>query len=228
MPELENPAARPTIAPYNYVIAGVLLVMGLVFGYLMSRSNASKGKLSMKIGSASVDMNVENDLQSMKTLMDKVFKDENSRREMTALLGEFHKLYPVNDPKIVEEISKLSPESPVSKGLQNLCERQKGAFARQLNEIRLSFPLNAQFRDDEAVVCSGSDFFGRRIVIFDMNEEKSVTLSATRSRPCQLSSPEGSKESIQITKGAAKELFGADRLNSLNMFERGLAGIATN
>jgi len=227
----ENSTARKTVVSPKYIIVGVVLLgAGLIFGYLMSRPNAGKGNLTMKIGSASVEMNVENDLQSMKALLDKVFKDESSRREMTALLGEFHNLYLISDPKLVEKISKLSPDDPVSKKLRDLCERQKGAFTIQLAEVRLSFPSNPRFGDDEAVVCSGSDFYGRRIVIYDLQEERSVTLMANRLRPCMSPAADGAqeKENIQITKVAARELFGEDRLSTLNMFERGLAGIATN
>jgi hypothetical protein len=226
----ENPTERKTVVSPKYIVSGIVLLgMGLIFGYLMSRPNAGKGNLTMKIGSASVEMNVENDLQSMKALLDKVFKDESSRREMTALLGEFHNLYLINDPKLVEKISNLSPDDPVSKKLRDLCERQKGAFKIQLAEVRLSFPSNPRFGNDEAVVCSGSDYTGRRIVIYDMQEERSVTLKANLTRPCSAAA-EGTqeKESIQITKVAAKELFGEERLNTLNMFERGLAGVATN
>lgn len=214
----------------KYIVGGVVLIgLGLIFGYLMSRPNAGKGSLTMKVGSASVEMNVENDLQSMKALLDKVFKDESSRREMTALLGEFHNLYLISDPKLAEKISKLSPDDPLSKKLRDLCERQKGAFKIQLAEVRLSFPSNSRFGDDEAVVCSGSDYYGRRIVIYDLQEERSVTLTANRTRPCSAAADgTAEKENIQITKIAAKELFGEERLNTLNMFERGLAGIATN
>ncbi|MGE0885384.1 MAG: hypothetical protein AB7P14_17700 [Blastocatellales bacterium] len=214
----------------KYIVGGVVLLgLGLIFGYLMNRPNAGKGSLTMKVGSASVEMNVENDLQSMKALLDKVFKDESSRREMTALLGEFHNLYLISDPMLVEKISKLSPDDPVSKKLRDLCERQKGAFKIQLAEVRLSFPSNPRFGDNEAVVCSGSDYYGRRIVIYDLQEERSVTLVANRLRPCSAAA-DGTeeKENIQITKVAAKELFGEERLNTLNMFERGLAGITTN
>ena len=220
-----------TIVSPKYIVAGIVLLgMGLIFGFLMSRPNAGQGNLTMKIGSASVQMNVENDLQSMKALLDKVFKDDNSRREMTALLGEFHSLYQINDPKLIEKISNLKPDDSSSKALRDLCERQKGPFKNQLVEIRLSFPVNPKFADGEAVVCSGSDYYGRRIVIYDLQEEKSVTLMANRIRPCLSGSGDGSaeKESIQITKAAARDLFGEERLNTLNMFERGLAGIAVN
>lgn len=230
MPTPENPTERKTVVSPKYIVAGIVLLgMGLIFGYLMSRPNAGKGNLTMKIGSASVQMNVENDLQSMKVLLDKVFEDESSRREMTALLGEFHNLYLISDPQLVEKISKLSPDDPLSKKLRDLCERQKGAFKIQLAEVRLSFPSNPRFGDEEAVVCSGSDFYGRRIVIYDLQEERSVTLIANRIRPCSAAA-DGTqeKENIQITKAAAKELFGEERLNTLNMFERGLAGVATN
>ncbi|MBS1788378.1 MAG: hypothetical protein JST85_11690 [Acidobacteria bacterium] len=221
---------KPIVSP-RYIVAGIVLLgMGLIFGYLMSRPNAGKGNLTMKIGSASVQMNVENDLQSMKALLDKVFKDDNSRREMTALLGEFHNLYQINDPKLVEKIANLKPDDSSSKALRDLCERQKGPFKNQLTEVRLSFPVNPKFGDSEAVVCSGSDYYGRRIVIYDLQEEKSVTLMANRIRPCLSGSGDSpaEKESIQITKVAAKDLFGEERLNTLNMFERGLAGIAAN
>ena len=230
MPTPENSPVRSVLASSKYIaVAIVLLGAVLLFGYLMTRSNAGKGNLTMKIGSASVQMNVENDLQSMKSLLDKVFKDESSRREMTVLLGEFHDLYAVNDPKFIDKIAKLKPGDPGSKSLRDLCGQQKGPFKNQLIEVRLSFPSNARFGDDEAVVCNGSDFSDRRIVIYDMQEERYVTLKANHGRPCSAST-DGSqeKENIQITKAAAKELFGEGRLNTLNMFERAMAGNAPN
>lgn len=230
MPTPENSPARSVLASSKYLaVAVVLLGAGLLFGYLMSRPNAGKGNLKMKIGSASVEMNVENDLKSLNSFLDKVFKDDSSKQEMAALLS-LHKYYSINDSKLIEEIAKLTPDHSTSKGLRNLSERQLGPFKNQLVEIRLSFPSNPQFRDDEAVVCSGSDLFRRQIVLYDMQEKNNVTLMANRTRPCPSAPADGSqeKESVQITKTAAKKLFGEEQLNTLNMFERAYVGPAAN
>lgn len=227
MSDAQDPKTPPSKSPIRQIaVVVVVLGIGLLFGYLMSRPNASKGGLSMKVGAASLDLKVENDLQSMRALLDKVFKDEDSKREMKAILAEFYGLYSVDDPRFVKEIAKLPPDSPVSRALKELSAQQKGAFKQELKEVRFSFPQNPKFRNDEAVVCSGSDLIGQKLYLTDLANENSVTVVARLSRPCPASQEnDGAQETIQITAKAAKGLFG-DR--PLSKFERGMAGLASN
>ncbi len=228
MSDPKDPKTQPSIGLAGQIVIGVVVLgIGLLFGYLMSRPNASKGGLSMKVGAASLDLNIENDLKSMRELLEKVFKDEQAKREMKALLAEFHGFYSIDDTRIAEEIAKLPPNSAVSRALKELSAKQKGAFKQELKEVSISFPGNPRFSDDEAVVCSGSDFLGQKIYLSDIANVNSITVIARLSRPCLApkSDEDSNKENIQITTGAARNFLG-DR--PLNKFERGLAGLAPN
>ncbi len=142
------------------------------------------------------------------------------------MLAEFHKIYSVSDDRIVGEISKLSPNDPVSGMLRDLCWSQKGAFKMQLSEVVLSFPDGPKFGNGEAAVCSGSDLYTRKIHIYDPQQKHSVTLQVNGVHPCPSNRPGASegKEWIQITHKTGRKLLGRRPKG----FESGLAGIATN
>jgi hypothetical protein len=208
----------------NQVIVGlaVLAVGSFIFAYLMSRPNAKKGSVNMSIGKVSLKMDVENDLQSIKSALDKIFADPNAKREAEATLAEFYKIYSIHDQRIIDAVAGLSPDDPISSALRELSNRQKGPFRRELKQVRISFPGGPSFGEDDAVVCSGSDLLGQKIYIYDTDEERSVLVTARNSRPC-LTPKAGNIENIQVTIKVGRKLFG-DR--PLQKFEPGLVGPA--
>jgi hypothetical protein len=205
----------------RYVIVAILVlaVVG-VFAFLMNKTQAEEGTIDMTIGKARVKMGIKNDLQSIDALLKRIFRDDTKQASL-ALLADVHGLYSVRDLKIVDAIAGLSPAESVSPGLRELARKQVGPFRNELKQVRISFPTNPNFGDDDAVVCSGSDFFGRNIYLTDSQEERHAVVTGNNTRPCQPLRNGESNENIQITVATARKLFG-DR--PLQKFENGLAG----
>lgn len=109
----------------------ILLIVG-IFSYVVLVGNKS-GSLKVIIGDTEVDINLAGDSLSVRSMLDTLFKDDDTKRESTALLKEFGGYYEPADPAIVEVIAQQDVQSEVSVRLRNMLDNLRGPFDRSLH-----------------------------------------------------------------------------------------------
>jgi hypothetical protein len=78
--------------------AVIALAAVAAFSYWAGQRNAKKGSINITFGKDfSINMNVENDLQSMSSLLSKMFADERAKLEAQSLLADFYEVYSPRD-----------------------------------------------------------------------------------------------------------------------------------
>ena len=165
------------------------------------------------------------DFISLEKMLDKVFASESGQIQAKALLAQKHGLFAIDDTQLQTALESLSPTSRLAESLRDMALKHRSAWRRELVKVRLSFPPNADFPDENCVVCDGSEWLGHRLVIFDGSETLSIRLVAGSWRPCQPqeTGPGHAPENVQIKFKAARKLYGN---KPLNKFEDGWVGFA--
>ena len=209
--------AGPRVRVLGGIAVGIIsLVAVIVFGYLLVRPSAKKGNLNITLGKdIAIKMDVENDSQSMRDLLDRVFADEKAKREAQSLLADFYDEYSPRDERILQALAKLSPGDAVPQQLRDMVLKHKRPFREELRKAQISFVANSSFSDEEVVVCDGSDFLQHKIYLYDSKEQHEAIVNARHWRACPPSTNgDPMPESIQVTFRTARKLFGDRPLNS--------------
>jgi hypothetical protein len=89
--------------------------------------------LKIQIGDSELDISLEGDSLSVRNMLDVLFKDDETRRESSALLKEFGGYYEPADPAIIEVIAQQDVQSEVSVRLRNMLNNLRGPFDRSLH-----------------------------------------------------------------------------------------------
>jgi hypothetical protein len=206
----------------KYAIAGMILmgILALVALFVfrgLVKSNTKKASLKIPISKDQyITMDVENDTQPISDVLQKIFGEENAKRDFQNLLVRYDEYSPT-DNRIVEAFRRLSLSDEVPRTLKEMASKREPPFNERLQKVQISFPKRPGFPDSEAVVCDGSSLFQNTIYLANETESEHVLVRATRTRPCQ---PD--EENVQITVPVARQLFGE---RPLNKFELGWAGV---
>jgi hypothetical protein len=113
----------------HLIYGAVLVIIVGVFSLLLYKSD-KPGSLKLQLGDSQLEINLEGDSLSIKSMLDHLFKDETTKRESGALLKEFGSFYQPSDPSLVTVLEQQDVQSEVAIRLRSLLYNLKGPFER--------------------------------------------------------------------------------------------------
>ncbi|WP_445359181.1 hypothetical protein [Microbulbifer sp. ANSA005] len=116
----------------HIIYGSILVLIVLSFCFFLYKSEKI-GSLRIKVGNSELELQVDgnNSAVSIRSVLGKLFQDEEARRESKALLKEFGNFYLPTDPELIGEIEKQPIKSDVSQRLRELLYGLKGPFDRK-------------------------------------------------------------------------------------------------
>lgn len=189
------------------MLAVVCLLSGLAAGWGLSGTEAKATNISWKYGNAELVIDLEKDMASDETLMNKIFSKQYSAAGATNWLKDKHSLFHFADPDLAGKLSELEYESPAAREMRELREKRLGPWSYQAQEVKVSIPeREVQPFSGYANVCESGIFFRQKIEVFLPDRpDKKITIQASGRYAC----PDGYKfPDIQLSRQDAKKLFG--------------------
>jgi len=119
-----------------HIVYGLTLVISLGIFSLLLYETGKLGSLKVKVGNSELEMKLEEEnLTTVKSMVDFLFQNEITARESKALLKEFENYYHSSDPTIVDAIERQEEQSEVSKKLRYLLQNLSGPFKRSTHQF---------------------------------------------------------------------------------------------
>lgn len=179
--------------PYVVLIA-VTSTVG-IFAWLSLQPGIDASHIKLNSGKYSMDIGVTKGQISFRDIVNTLFSREEKAREMQVLLED--------------AIERLDYDHPVAKRLRELQEDAKGPFQERFFEVKVSFTDNPALENGSAAVCKYSEFYKRRVMIFNKAYQHPIPVMASHS--LLLCNPPGTTDVhpiIQIHFNDGKKLYG--------------------
>jgi len=209
---------------YKYIIAGITgLVIGITIGWALLQSGTKQTDIKWKFGNNELNINLDQDLVDAPTFLKKIFSQNFSKDGATSWLKNNQQLYHYTDPEIVNEFESLEFDILVSEELRKLSRFRKGPWAYQFDTVRIGIPDSIyQPKSGFANVCESGKFLRQNIKIFNMDQSRSIEVTATGKYEC----PDGFKyPDIQLNAKDAFRLLGSQNFSK---YEQGIALIISD
>ena len=189
------------------VILGVsCLLAGLAIGWNLTRQGVKTTDIRWKYGEAELVIDLEQDLASDETLLQKMFSRPFSAAGAEGWLREERDLYRADDPALVQQLDTVDYNAPVSTALRDLRNRRRGPWSYRTQEVNVGIPGGGNPRRGYANVCESGIFRNQTIELFLPDDPaRKITVLATGRYRC----PENyAFPDVQLNPADARELFG--------------------
>lgn len=196
--------------PHAVSIA-VMAIVG-IFAWISSGTNVAASHIKLSSGKSSMDIGVTKGEVAFNDILKTLLSGDEKAQEMQALLEN--------------AIEHLDYNHPMSRSLRKLQDDAKGPFQDHSFDVKVSFTSNAQLHEGFAAVCRGSDFYNRRVMIFNKDQQNAIPVIASQTlllcESAQRPHAVNVRPIIQIHISDARKLFGEV---SATRFEDGVAQI---
>ncbi len=205
---------------YPMIITGVTcLIIGIAIGWVIDNSGAKKTDIKWKFGDNELNLNLEQDLNNVSAMLEKIFSEDFSKRGTVAWLKTHQNLYEPGDVDIASKIAELNYKDPVSVKLRDVSAQRTGPWAYQMDTVKIGVPSKiSQPNTGFANVCENGEFFTKHLILYSMDESNSIEVKGTGKYAC----PKGLTKypDIQLNAADAERLLGTANFSK---YEQGIA-----
>lgn len=201
----------------SIIAVGVALLVGFAGGWALTGTDAKTSNISWKYGDSELVIDLEKDLATDETLLEKIFSTPYSSAGAENWLKTTQSLFPYDDPDLATRLADLDYDSVSARELRELRRKRVGPFAHQYQEVVLSFPGPEYTRLGKANACSNGIFYRKKVEIFlEDNPDRRITVEVLDPFTCTgrttLSNGRTVRSDIQISYADAHRLFGDEPL----------------
>jgi len=208
------PRKTKGMSPFNDVtkkskyFAFLTLAMGLGIAigfYLGGEGSGTKEvNLEWQFGQHTFKMDLEKDLESHETFLNKIFQNSFSKAGVIEWLKNERKIFYFQDLSILKYYRKLHIDDEISLRFVEMSQRRKGPWQYRSDLVKIGI-LSSQPRGIANVCETNLEYRGKKIKIYNANQTKYIEVLASGRYEC----PENHLvPDIQIGFEDAKKLFG--------------------
>ena len=210
----------------SVVVAVSCLLGGIAIGFFLGGEDSAmtNTEISWKYGDAELVLDLDKDLASDETLLQKIFSEPFSEAGAEQWLKNEQGLFHPGDTDLAAEFAEIDYDAPISRELRDLRNRRVGPWSYRTQQVRIGIPDQAHqpFRGN-ANVCESGIFRNQRVELFlPDHPERRIVVTGSGRYHC----PEGYQfPDIQLNAKDAEKLFG---YSLFNKYEEAAAIVVTD